>query len=129
MHAGSTQTGEPNGDGTWPQASKAMADPEMSGIEREFRNLVADIEDLIQSNTSLTGDDLGRAKAKIHARVAAAKESVQKLGTPLISRARNAVRGAASRVRKQPWQAIAITAGASLLVGYVAGRMDPRRRS
>lgn len=123
MNTASTQWKEPNGDGTWPRASKGIDDPEMSGIEREFRNLITDIEHLIQSNTALTGDDLGRAKAALHARVAAAKESVEKLATPLISRARNAVRGAARRVRKQPWQAIAITAGASLLVGYVAGRM------
>jgi len=129
MQTEATQTGEPNGDGAWPQASKATADAESSGIEREFRNLVADIEDLIQSNTSLSGEDWGRAKAKLHARVAAAKESVQKLGTPLIDRARNAVRGATSRVRKQPWQAMAIAAGASLLIGYFAGRMDLRRRA
>jgi ElaB/YqjD/DUF883 family membrane-anchored ribosome-binding protein len=126
MRTESTQSAERNGNGASRQAT---IDTDISGIEREFQNLVADIEDLIQSNTSLTGEDLARAKAKLHARVAAAKESVQRLGAPLIDRARNAVKDTVSRVRAQPWQAIGVAAGASLLVGYLVGRVDRRQGS
>jgi len=78
---------------------------------------------MIQSTTSLNGEDLARVKAKLQARVAAAKESVQNyIGTPLIERARNTVRATDGYVHEQPWRAIAIVAGASLLVGYVVGR-------
>ena len=129
MRTESTQSAERNGNGASRQDSKATIDTDISGIAREFQNLAADIEDLIQSNTSLTGEDLARAKAKLHARVAAARESVQRLGAPLIDRARNAVKDTASRVRAQPWQAIGVAAGASLLVGYLVGRVDRRQGS
>jgi ElaB/YqjD/DUF883 family membrane-anchored ribosome-binding protein len=129
MRTETAQSAERAGNGASRQDSKGATDTDISAIEREFQNLVADIEDLIQANTSLSGDDLVRARIGLHARVAAAKESVQRLGPPLIDRARDAVKDTASRVRAQPWQAIGVAAGASLLVGYLVGRVDRRQGS
>ena len=122
MRAQSTRTLDANGssaNATETEATEAA----ISSVAREFKNYVADVEDMIQSTTSLNGEDLARVKAKLQARVAAAKESVQNyIGTPLIERARNTVRATDGYVHEQPWRAIAIVAGASLLVGYVVGR-------
>jgi ElaB/YqjD/DUF883 family membrane-anchored ribosome-binding protein len=122
MRAQSTRTLDANGssaNATETEATEAA----ISSVAREFKNFVADVEDMIQSTTSLNGEDLARVKAKLQARVAEAKESVQNyIGTPLIERARNTVRATDGYVHEQPWRAIAIVAGASLLVGYVVGR-------
>jgi len=121
MQAQSTRSLDANGssaNATETEATEAA----VSSVAREFKNFVADMEDLIQSTTSLNGEDLARVKAKLQARVAAAKESVQSIGAPLIERARNTVKATDGYVHEQPWQAIAIVAGASLLVGYVVGR-------
>jgi len=121
MQAPSTRTLDANGSSANANETEAT-EAAISSVAREFKNFVADMEDLIQSTTSLNGEDLARVKAKLQARVAAAKESVQDIGAPLIERARSTVRATHGYVREQPWQAIAIVAGASLLVGYVVGR-------
>jgi ElaB/YqjD/DUF883 family membrane-anchored ribosome-binding protein len=121
MQAPSTRTLDANGSSANANETEAT-EAAISSVAREFKNFVADMEDLIQSTTSLNGEDLARVKAKLQARVAAAKESVQDIGAPLIERARSTVSATDGYVREQPWQAIAIVAGASLLVGYVVGR-------
>jgi len=100
----------------------APADAAPSGITQEFQNFVADMEDLIESSTSLTGEDLARAKTKLYARVAAARALVEELPGALSGQARNTVKAADSYVRGQPWQAIGITAAVGVFVGFLLGR-------
>jgi ElaB/YqjD/DUF883 family membrane-anchored ribosome-binding protein len=103
----------------------------MSRIAREFQNLILDIEDLMQSTTSPGQDDVNvaRAKAKLHARVAAAKESVQRIGVPLAGRARNAISNVDGFVRERSWQVLGVAVVAGLLGGYLLGRAGGRRVS
>ena len=111
--AGSTPTKNPAGDAA------------LSGITREFQNFVADMEDLIKASTSLTGDDLARAKANLSARVAAARAFVEEMPGAISDRARNTVKVADDYVREQPWQAMGITGAAGLLIGFLLGRRAP----
>jgi ElaB/YqjD/DUF883 family membrane-anchored ribosome-binding protein len=111
--------------GSTPTKNPA-ADAAPSGITQEFRNFVADIEDLIKASTSLTGDDLARAKADLYARVAAARAFVEEMPGAVSDRARNTVKVADGYVRKRPWQVIGITAAVGLLVGLLVGRRDRR---
>jgi ElaB/YqjD/DUF883 family membrane-anchored ribosome-binding protein len=122
MHAETARGLDANGRSASTDTKSETTESAISGVADEFRNFVADMEDLIQATTSLNGEDLARAKAKLQARVAAAKESARKIGAPLVERARNTVRATDGYVHEQPWQAIAIAAGASLLVGYLLGR-------
>ena len=123
MHTESTHTLDANGRSAKPSTGKAATpNRAMSGIVLEFQNFVADVEDLIQSTTSLSGEDLAQAKANLHDRVVAAKDSIQKISSPLVDRARNSVKGADSYLHDQPWQAMSIAAGVGLLIGYLLGR-------
>jgi ElaB/YqjD/DUF883 family membrane-anchored ribosome-binding protein len=110
--------------GSTPTKSPA-ADAVLSGITKEFQNFVADMEDLIKASTSLTGDDLARAKANLSARVAAARAFAEEMPGAISDRARNSVKVADDYVREQPWQAMGITAAAGLLVGFLLGRRAP----
>jgi ElaB/YqjD/DUF883 family membrane-anchored ribosome-binding protein len=98
------------------------ADSATSSATQEFQNFVADIEDLIKASTSLTGDDLARAKANIHARVAAARAFVEQMPGAVSDRVRNTAKLADGYVREQPWQTIGITAAVGLLIGFLLGR-------
>jgi ElaB/YqjD/DUF883 family membrane-anchored ribosome-binding protein len=98
------------------------ADTPPSGITQEFQNFVADMEDLIKENTSLTGEDLARARANLHARVAAARAFVEEMPEAISARARNTLRVADGYVREQPWQTIGITAAVGVLIGFLLGR-------
>jgi ElaB/YqjD/DUF883 family membrane-anchored ribosome-binding protein len=100
----------------------AAADAAPSRIAQEFKNFVADMEDLIKASTSLTGDDLARAKANVYARVATARVFLEEIPGEISDRARNTVKVADGYVREQPWQAMGITAAVGLLIGFLLGR-------
>jgi ElaB/YqjD/DUF883 family membrane-anchored ribosome-binding protein len=110
--------------GSTPTKNPAV-DAALSGITLEFQKFVADMEDLIKASTSLTGDDLARAKANLSARVATARAFVEEMPGTISDRARNSVKVADDYVREQPWQAMGITAAAGLLIGFLLGRRAP----
>jgi ElaB/YqjD/DUF883 family membrane-anchored ribosome-binding protein len=100
-----------------------------SGMAREYHAFLTDVEDLISSATSLTGEDLTRAKAALAARIAAAKAAVGKAGAAVgkagslvTERAQKGAKATDDYVRTQPWQAVGITAVVGVLVGFLLGR-------
>lgn len=95
-----------------------------AGISREFHDFVADIEDLIKQTTALTGDDLARAKDKLSARVAAARDSVESLRDDVAHRARKVAADTNTYVHEQPWKAIGASAVIGLLLGVVLTRRN-----
>lgn len=112
-----------NGQGTSAaRPETGSGDGAVAGVSRELHSFVADIEDLVKATTSLTGEDLARAKAKLGERIAAAKQSVEEIGGVIVDRARHTVKVTDGYVHKQPWQAIGIGAALGLLVGFVLAR-------
>lgn len=71
-----------------------------SGIAREYHNLLSDLEDLL----------------------AATRASIGNLGGEIAKRARTGATVTDNYVRAQPWQAIGISAGVGVLIGYLLGR-------
>ena len=103
-------------------AAKELA----SGISNEFKSFLTDVEDLVKETTTLTGEDLTRAKAKLSARIGAAKDSVTAAGVAISESVSKSARKAASTtdefVHDQPWKSISIGAGIGLLLGFVLSR-------
>ncbi len=93
-----------------------------SGISNEFQNFLCDIEDLFKATTSLTGDDLARAKAKLGARIEAAKESIEDASDNVAQRARRTAAMSNNYVHEQPWTVIGAGAAVSFLLGYLIAR-------
>jgi ElaB/YqjD/DUF883 family membrane-anchored ribosome-binding protein len=75
-------------------------DNAQSGIVREYHNLLSDLQDLVAST----------------------RASVGSLGGELAERARSGAVVADDYVRAQPWQAVGISAGLGLVIGFVLGR-------
>src|SRR5690242_20647332 len=96
--------------------------PVGTAITREVRSFLADIEDLVKATTSLTGDDLARAKARLAERVAAAKGSIEKMAGTVAEGTRHAAKATDGFVHERPWQAIGIGAAVGVLVGFVVAR-------
>jgi ElaB/YqjD/DUF883 family membrane-anchored ribosome-binding protein len=93
-----------------------------SNVTREFHNFLADIEDLIKATTSLTGEDLARATAKLSERVATAKESIEDMGDTIVLKARKTAASTSSYVHANPWKAIGAGAALAFLLGFVVSR-------
>jgi ElaB/YqjD/DUF883 family membrane-anchored ribosome-binding protein len=104
------------------QAIAASADRAASGLAREFQDFIADVEDLAKATSTLTGEELARARAKLGKRVAAAKESVEAIGGAISDQAQSAVKTTDSYVREHPWQAVGIGAALGLLLGVTLAR-------
>ena len=104
-----------------PSADKA-GEGVLSGMSLEFHNFLADIEDLIKTTTSLTGEDLALAKAKLSERVAAAKESVEEMSGVIADGARTSVAVTDAYVHDQPWKAIGIGAALGFVLGFALAR-------
>lgn len=110
---------EPESNG---QAMESTTNRKASGLAREFQDFIADVEDLAKATSSLTGEELARAREKLGTRVAAAKESVEAIGGAISDQARTVARTTDSYVREHPWQAIGIGAALGLLLGVTLAR-------
>lgn len=93
-----------------------------SAISNEFHSFLNDIEDLFKATTSLTGDDLARAKAKLSERIDAAKETAEELSENIVQRARKTADITNHYVHEQPWTVIGAGAAAGFLLGYLLAR-------
>lgn len=112
-----------NGHGAQPRVSViANIDASQAEASRELHAFLADVETLIQEATTMTGVELGRAKAKIRERTAAAKRSMLAMGDTISDRARAGVNATNGYVHEQPWQAIGVGAALGLLVGFALAR-------
>ena len=90
----------------------------------EFRNFISDVENLVKATTSVTGDELVKAKAALDARVAAAKDSVEAMGEALSERVHNTVKITDSYVHAHPWQSFGLSAALGLIIGIIFSRRN-----
>jgi ElaB/YqjD/DUF883 family membrane-anchored ribosome-binding protein len=93
-----------------------------SAIAREYHALLSDLEHLIGSATSMSSDELSRAKAALGARIDAARSSIGNASAAVIDGAKRGARATDEFVTERPWSAVGITAVAGLLVGFLLGR-------
>lgn len=100
----------------------ASAHTKASAISSEFKNFLADIEQLISEATSMTGDDLAQAKVKLNDRIDSIKHSFDDIGETIGNKARRSAMMTNNYVHEQPWVAIGAGAAVGLLIGFLASR-------
>lgn len=103
-------------------ATRNAVEGTSSVVSREFHNFVADIEDLIKSSTSLTGEELEKAREKIRTRISEAKDSLSEISETVVDRARKTVEVTDQYVHEQPWSAVGVGAALGLIVGLLLAR-------
>lgn len=117
-----TNINEPGNLGQGANSAKSNHAGAQSSVSREFHNFLADIEDLIKETTSLTGDDLARARVKLNARIASAKASAENMGETVVQRARQTANVTNAYVHEKPWKAVGASAAIAFLFGLVIAR-------
>lgn len=88
----------------------------------ELHNFLADIEDLVKEASSLTGDELVRAREQLNERIGAVKGSLQEMGGSLAQRARKTVSATNDYAHEEPWKAIGAGAAVGMLLGFLLAR-------
>lgn len=111
-----------NGLGKDTKTISNKAEAVMDNASTELHNFIADIEDLVKETTTLTGEDLNKAKAKLSARLSEAKQSATEVGNMLTQRARKSAISTNEYVHEQPWKAIGAGAAAGLIIGFALAR-------
>jgi ElaB/YqjD/DUF883 family membrane-anchored ribosome-binding protein len=111
-----------NGHGAAAAASKNAAAEALSGASQELHDFIGDLEELIEATTSLTGEDLTHAKAKLYARIAAARKAAGEVHRGVADRARQRIKAVNSYVQDQPWKSVGIGVAAGLLIGILLSR-------
>ena len=111
-----------NGLGKDTKTISNKAEAVMDNASSELHNFIADIEDLVKEATTLTGEDLNKAKVKLSARLTEAKQSVAEMGGSLKQHARNSAISTNEYVHEQPWKAIGAGAAAGLIIGFALAR-------
>lgn len=113
----------PNGSGETRNTSSATRfRAARSSVADEVTHLITDIEDLIKQATSLTGEELTAAKAKLAERLATARASAAQMGDSVATHARTTAAATNEYVHEQPWKAIGIGATVGLLLGFALAR-------
>lgn len=102
--------------------TQSAASQSASPIAQEFKHFLADIEELIEATTSLTGEDLARAKAKLTERIQTARDSAEAMGHKVMTRTRETAAATDRYVHEQPWKAVGISALLGLLTGALLAR-------
>lgn len=90
-----------------------------SAGSREFRNLIADVEDLIKRVGYVDDQDLARARAKLEQTLAAAKASLHNGKERIRTSARQAAASTDEYVHSNPWAAIGIAAAAGAAIAVL----------
>lgn len=100
----------------------ASAESVRAGVSHEFHDFLADVEDLVKETTTLTGEDLNRARSKLNQRLAEARKTAEKMGGEISQRVQQGASDANVYVHEQPWKAIGVSAVVGLLLGFVLAR-------
>lgn len=120
------QSGNGHADDAAP--STALSPKDTPAMPGEVRSFVADVGDLLKATTTLSGEDLARARAHLIERAAAARASLERMGGVISDRARQTAKATDHYVHDRPWQAIGIGAALSAVLGVVIGVLLARRR-
>jgi len=91
-------------------------------IDGEFRNMIADSEELLKAAATVSGEGFTAARSKFEEKLGRAKAALAGVSQPVFDRTRQSATAADHYVRGNPWTAAGIAMAAGLLIGILAAR-------
>jgi ElaB/YqjD/DUF883 family membrane-anchored ribosome-binding protein len=88
----------------------------------EWRNLLADVEDLIKKIAHVDDLEVAKVRAKVEQTLARAKSTAKESGATVRAYARDASSATDEYVHESPWTAIGLAAAVGVVVGFLASR-------
>jgi len=88
----------------------------------EWRDLIADVEDLIKKVANVSYAEVARVRERLQKTLAAAKSSAAVGAHTARTYAHDASVAADEYVRERPWTTVGLAAAAGALIGFIASR-------
>ncbi len=100
---------------------------EMSQVGKEklvsdFKQVVADAEELLKATAGTAGDKMGEMRIKVQEHLSAAKIRLADLEATVVDKSKAAARATDDYVHDNPWRAVGVAAGVGLIIGLLIGR-------
>src|SRR5690349_18073443 len=110
-------------------AKRAKSDLNAAAKETsaEFKNFVADVEDVVKRVANVSDADVARVREKITSALSSTKSGLASSAESVKLQAQQAAKYADEYVRASPWQAIGIGAAVAALLGLSIGYLASRR--
>ncbi len=91
-------------------------------LTADFKVVVADAEALVKATANQGGEKLLEVRAKMEESLQVAKARMAQAQTELLVKTKAAAKATDVYVHENPWEAIGVAAGFSLLIGFLIGR-------
>ena len=92
------------------------------GRSAEWRNLVADVEDLVKKVANVDDAEIAEIRSKVEHTLARAKTTTEEGIAAVRGKAGEVSEVTDEYVRENPWAAIGIADAIGIVIGFVAGR-------
>jgi ElaB/YqjD/DUF883 family membrane-anchored ribosome-binding protein len=99
-----------------------MLSSKIETVHTDMKTLVKDAQDLFREAASVTGEKADALRARGMSMLEVAMAKAQDVQAVAIETGKEIAETADDYVRENPWQAVAIAAGAGLLVGVLIAR-------
>jgi len=88
----------------------------------DFKVVVADAEALLKATANQGGEKLAEVRAKTEESLKVAKARISEAQAEMLAKTRAAAKATDVYVHENPWKAIGVAAGFSLVIGLLIGR-------
>lgn len=85
----------------------------------DLQAVITNAEELLKATSGHAGEKVQEARARAEESISAARERLGEVREDTLQHARELVSSGEEYVRRNPWQAVGIAAGAGLLVGLL----------
>lgn len=104
------------------RVTQAANDTTKEKLVQDLRIVVEDAEELLKATAGQAGEKVAALRERIQGNLAVAKERLADAERAVAERARMAAKATDDYVQENPWRAVGIAAGVSLLVGMLISR-------
>ena len=91
-------------------------------LMQDLRVVVADAEELLRATAGQAGEKASAVRERIQENLAAAKERLAAAQESVVAKTKQAANATDEYVHENPWKAVGIAAGVSLIVGMLISR-------
>jgi ElaB/YqjD/DUF883 family membrane-anchored ribosome-binding protein len=93
-----------------------------SATGTEWRDLIADVEDLLTKVAGVSDVEIARVRERVQKTLAAARGSAAEGARRARVYAQDATNATEEYVRESPWTAVGLAAAVGVLIGFIASR-------